>query len=68
VFALIGGGALIARTMKRPGPLGADAASPASNVPTRDATPDDPRLAAALRRVRTLAYGWPGGVLPKGQP
>ena len=43
---------------RRPAPDSADA-------PGRGALPDDPRLAAAVRRVRALAYGWPDGIPPK---
>ena len=67
VAGLIAGGAVIAWAMKRK--TGETEAVPAgstvSDLPTRDATPGDARLAAALRRVRMLAYGWPDGVSPK---
>ncbi len=36
-----------------------------TGLPSRDTLPADPRLAAAVRRSRELAYGWPGGVPPK---
>jgi cytochrome c-type biogenesis protein CcmH len=36
------------------------------SVPGADTLPDDARLAAAVRRVRELAYGWPGGLRPGG--
>ena len=36
-----------------------------SDLPSRDTLPADPRLAAAVRRVRMLAYGWPDGISPK---
>jgi cytochrome c-type biogenesis protein CcmH len=41
------------------------AESGGSGVPSRDALPDDPRLAAAVRQVRRLAYGWPEGASPE---
>jgi cytochrome c-type biogenesis protein CcmH len=68
--ALIGGGAVVTWVLKRARP----AAGPAQAVeraagscllPSWDTLPDDARLAAAVRRVRELAYGWPGGVPPK---
>ncbi len=71
VAGLIAGGAVIAWAMKRSprepaagGRQGA-AAPPASDLPSRDSVPTDPKLAAAVRRVRMLAYGWPQGVSPK---
>ena len=32
-----------------------------------DPLPDDPALAQAVRRVRELAYGWPGGTRPEAK-
>ena len=32
-----------------------------------DPLPDDPALAQAVRRVREMAYGWPGGMRPEGK-
>jgi cytochrome c-type biogenesis protein CcmH/NrfF len=32
-----------------------------------DPLPDDPALAQAVRRVREMAYGWPGGNRPEGK-
>ncbi len=67
---LAAGGAAVAWALKRSsgnagvakgtGPAGA-----ASDLPSRDTLPADPRLAAAVRRSRELAYGWPGGIPPK---
>ncbi|HET7786750.1 MAG TPA: cytochrome c-type biogenesis protein [Myxococcales bacterium] len=67
VAALLLGAFLIQRALRTSG--GAKAAAPAQavSVPSRDALPDDPRLAAAVLRVRELAYGWPGGVRPGPQ-
>jgi len=73
VAALIAGGAVIAWAMRRsphqPAAAGgrqdALAAPAASDLPSRDSVPTDPKLAAAVRRVRMLAYGWPQGVSPK---
>jgi cytochrome c-type biogenesis protein CcmH len=59
---LLAGGAGIAWAMRT------KAAPPAEDVPSRDAVPDDAQLAAAVRRVRALAYGWPGGLSPKETP
>lgn len=71
---LLAGGAAVAWALKRSsagaGPAetaGSDpAASAASEWPSRETLPDDPRLAAAVRKVRKLAYGWPDGIPPKG--
>lgn len=73
VAVLLAGGAVIAWAMKRsrrePAAAGgrevAFAAPAASDLPSRDSVPADPKLAAAVRRVRMLAYGWPKGVSPK---
>jgi cytochrome c-type biogenesis protein CcmH len=55
---LVGGAFLIRRFLgARPAPA---AAAPAPE----DALPDDPRLAAAVLKVREMAYGWPGGRRP----
>jgi cytochrome c-type biogenesis protein CcmH len=69
--ALLAGGAVIAWALKR-SPRRADAGessaaipSPASDLPGRDTLPADARLAAAVRQVRALAYGWPDGAPPK---
>lgn len=64
------GGAAVAWALKRSSrnagaAKAADPASAASGLPSRDTLPADPRLAAAVRRSRELAYGWPGGVPPK---
>jgi cytochrome c-type biogenesis protein CcmH len=69
---LLAGGAAIGWALKRAkhGAVSAEGvehagASPAaSTLPSRDTLPDEPRLAAAVRRVRELAYGWPGGIPP----
>jgi cytochrome c-type biogenesis protein CcmH len=66
---LLVGGAVVAWALRRsPRPAGEKAASPLprnSDLPSRDTLPADPRLAAAVRRVRMLAYGWPDGISPK---
>ena len=70
---LLAGGAVIAWVMRRSRrqagatePREVAIAAPAdSDPPSRDTVPADPRLAAAVRRVRMLAYGWPQGVPPK---
>jgi len=66
---LVAGGAVVAWALRRsPRPQGESASSPVpqdSDVPSRDTLPSDPRLAAAVRRVRMLAYGWPEGIPPK---
>lgn len=48
----------------------ATAAASAGGVakgPVLDPLPDDPALAQAVRRVREMAYGWPGGTRPEGK-
>ena len=67
---LIGGGAVVTWLLKRSRlPAGSEQAPERSRgsslLPSRDTLPDDARLAAAVRRVRELAYGWPGGLPPK---
>jgi cytochrome c-type biogenesis protein CcmH len=58
---LLAGGAVVAWALKRsPRVLQRD-----PDLPSRDTLPTDPRLAAAVRRVRMLAYGWPDGISPK---
>jgi cytochrome c-type biogenesis protein CcmH len=44
-----------------------DGAAPAlGDSSVLDPLPSDPRLAEYVRRVRELAYGWPGGLRPRG--
>jgi len=67
---LAAGGAAVAWALKRSSrnagvAKGTDPAGAASDLPSRDTLPADPRLAAAVRRSRELAYGWPGGIPPK---
>jgi len=67
---LAAGGAAVAWALKRSSRNAGAAeatgpASAASDLPSRDTLPADPRLAAAVRRSRELAYGWPGGIPPK---
>lgn len=67
-FAVLAGGAAIVILLlrrSRGGTTRAQTADRAGTAPARDALPDDPRLAGAVRRVRELAYGWPGGVPPR---
>jgi cytochrome c-type biogenesis protein CcmH len=68
VAALLLGAVLVTRALRRSASGTAAApATQAAGVPSRDALPDDPRLAAAVLRVRELAYGWPGGIRPTGR-
>jgi cytochrome c-type biogenesis protein CcmH len=70
LLALIVGAALIASKLKgsSPEPGGKPPRAGAKEeVPDRGTLPEDPRLAAAVRRVRELAYGWPGGVPPRAE-
>ncbi|MFN7134917.1 MAG: cytochrome c-type biogenesis protein CcmH [Myxococcales bacterium] len=59
VLLLLGLG-LVANTLRQH----KRAADDAGPVPGRDTLPDDPRLAAYVKKARELAYGWPGGAPP----
>jgi cytochrome c-type biogenesis protein CcmH len=63
--ALIAGGAAIAWALRRSARA---VAPPPLDLPSRDSLPPDLELAAAVLRVRALAYGWPEGVDPKATP
>jgi cytochrome c-type biogenesis protein CcmH len=68
---LLGGGAVVTWLLKRQRPAAGPeqaAEGAGGSSPSRDTLPDDARLAAAVRRVRELAYGWPGGIPPKPPP
>jgi len=67
---LVAGGAGVAWALKRSSRNAgvAEATGPASapsELPSRDTLPADARLAAAVRRARELAYGWPDGIPPR---
>jgi cytochrome c-type biogenesis protein CcmH len=60
--ALLAGGAVVAGVLRsRRRTAGA---APEAPLPGPDTVPDDPELAGYVRRVRELAYGWPGGRPP----
>jgi len=62
---LLAGGAVVAMTLRRAPASPPEPLDPAAALPGRDSLPaDDPKLAAAVLRVRELAYGWPGGKPP----
>jgi cytochrome c-type biogenesis protein CcmH len=61
---LLAGGVIVALALRRSGPGPDDKGAP--SLPGRDTLPEDERLAAAVRRVREMAYGWPGGKAPEG--
>jgi len=63
IAALLLGALVVTRALRSSG--AAATAAKAPGLPSRDALPDDPRLAAAVLRVRELAYGWPGGIRPE---
>lgn len=68
IAVLVGGAGVVAWAVKRSSRGSAEATSPgstSSDLPSRDTLPSDARLAAAVRRVRELAYGWPGGIPPR---
>ena len=60
LLGLVAGGVVVRRMMRQRG------AAPAAVVPGggAESLPDDPRLAAAVLKVREMAYGWPGGRRP----
>jgi cytochrome c-type biogenesis protein CcmH len=62
LLALAAGGAIVAWTLRSRRQAGAG--EPAAPLPGPDTLPDDPELARYVRRVRELAYGWPGGRPP----
>jgi cytochrome c-type biogenesis protein CcmH len=68
---LLAGGAVVSwalRSSRRQSRTPASPSGPSHPVGPA-ALPDDPRLAEAVRRVRTLAYGWPDGNPPQaGSP
>jgi cytochrome c-type biogenesis protein CcmH len=68
--ALLAGAAVVVWALRRsarahPGTVAVPQGGP--ELPSRDALPADSRLAAAVLRVRALAYGWPDGFAPKGR-
>ena len=65
VAGLVGGAGVVAWALRRQH-RGTAPSETAADLPSRDTLPDDPRLAACVRQVRELAYGWPDGVPPKG--
>lgn len=66
--ALLAGAALIAWALgaRRRMPAAAPVERVSPDVPGPDTLPDDPKLAAYVKKARELAYGWPGGV--RAQP
>lgn len=58
---VVAGLGFILRTVRK---LSAGAAEAPAHVPGRGDLPDDPELAGYVRKVRELAYGWPGGEPP----
>ncbi|GAC1343110.1 MAG: hypothetical protein NVS2B9_04190 [Myxococcales bacterium] len=66
--ALLAGAGAIALALRRRGAPAEGAGEATSDLPMRDTLPEDPRLAACVRTVRHLAYGWPGGIAPRREP
>jgi cytochrome c-type biogenesis protein CcmH len=62
---LLVGGVIVTLALRRSAASQGASASPPA-LPGRDTLPEDERLAAAVRRARELAYGWPGGKAPEG--
>lgn len=61
---LLAGFVFVGFSVKR---LSAGKEKPADELPGRDTLPDDAALATYVKRVRELAYGWPGGLPPTTQ-
>jgi len=63
---LVLGAFFVARLLRAPAPAGAAPVVDESDdaLPQRSTLPDDADLARYVRRVRELAYGWPGGEPP----
>jgi cytochrome c-type biogenesis protein CcmH len=61
---LLGGGFILWFVRRGASATTADAVPAASAEAVGDPLPEDPDLAAHVRRVREIAYGWPGGVRP----
>lgn len=61
---LLAGLVFVGFSVKR---LSADKAKPMDAAPDRGTLPDDAVLAGYVKRVRELAYGWPGGEPPSTQ-
>jgi cytochrome c-type biogenesis protein CcmH len=65
ILLLAGLGGIVA-FVRRHRPAAAAAIESAAELPARDRLPDDPELVPWVKKVRELAYGWPGGEPPKG--
>jgi cytochrome c-type biogenesis protein CcmH len=65
IAVLVGGAGVVVWAVKRSSRGSEATGSTSSDLPSRDTLPSDTRLAAAVRRVRELAYGWPGGIPPR---
>jgi cytochrome c-type biogenesis protein CcmH len=75
VLGLLLGGFVVLRALRAPKAATAPAAPEAAAageqapddeaLPRPDTLPDDAELAVYVRRVRELAYGWPGGEPPR---
>jgi cytochrome c-type biogenesis protein CcmH len=66
VAGLLAGGATVFLALRRSS--AAAPATPTDALPARDTLPADDALAAAVRRIRERAYGWPGGLPPRADP
>lgn len=68
LLLLLGAGILVVYLRRRPEEA-LEAPAPARALPaSRTTLPDDEELAAWVRKVRELAYGWPGGEPPGETP
>lgn len=65
VALLVLGGAFILWFVRRGVVAPVAEALPAPGEAVGDPLPEDPELASYVRRVREMAYGWPGGVRPR---
>jgi len=67
ILLLLGAAILVVYLRHRPEDE-AEGASPVPPRPSRTALPDDEELARWVRKVREVAYGWPGGEPPREVP
>jgi cytochrome c-type biogenesis protein CcmH len=67
VLGLLIGLVVVSLVLRRATPAPAAENAAALTAAILDPLPDDPALAQAVRRVREMAYGWPGGTRPEAK-